>query len=365
MEFPVPQNSGGEMIRIPTTEPEAALDFCRSLAKVLKEHPQAFAGGHDVQEDKTPEVSLVIPLFNEEGNLPPLYSRIDEVFRGLGISLEFVFVNDGSKDGTARLLDELTEKDPRVCFVEFARNFGHQVAISAGLEHTQGKAVIIMDGDLQDPPEVLPQFIAKWREGYDVVYAIRENRKEWWPKRLAYALFYRILQYVSQIEIPLDAGDFCIMDRRVVDHLVMIPERHRFLRGIRSWLGFRQIGLPYERQARHSGKPKYTLKSLFFLALDGMLSFSYMPLRTIVLVGMVISAFSIGLAIFYILKKALFTLNPPGFATIAVAVFFMAGIQLVTIGVMGEYVARISDEVKRRPLYIASRVVRGKTASKS
>jgi glycosyltransferase involved in cell wall biosynthesis len=356
---------GGEMTRIPTTEPLAALEFCRSLATLIQNHPDVFAGKREAEYASRPEISVVIPLYDEEENLPTLYARLSAVFRDLGMTFEIVFVNDGSKDSTSRLLEDLVRNDERVCLVELARNFGHQVAISAGLEHARGTAVIIMDGDLQDPPEVLPQFIAKWREGFDVVYAIREKRKEWWPKRLSYALFYRILQWISQVDIPLDAGDFCIMDRRVVEHLVMIPERHRFLRGIRSWLGFRQIGLPYERHARYGGKPKYTLKRLFFLALDGMLSFSYMPLRTIVIVGMVISVFSIGLALFYILKKVLFTLNPPGFATIAVAVFFMAGIQLVTIGVMGEYIARISDEVKRRPLYIASRVIRGKSASTS
>lgn len=358
-------SSRKKSISVATTESKAALALCRSLERMLKANPQLLSGSVTDEAIPIPDISVVVPLFDEQENLPVLYSRLTTVLKSLNVEFEFVFVNDGSRDTTPAILDGLAAADERVNFIDLARNFGHQVAISAGLEHSRGKAVVVMDGDLQDPPEVLPEFIAKWKEGYDVVYAIREKRKEWWMKRLAYAVFYRLLQWISQIDIPLDAGDFCIMDRRVVDHLTKIPERHRFLRGIRSWLGFRQIGLAYERQARYGGKPKYTLKRLIYLALDGMLSFSYMPLRTIVMIGMMISLFSIGLAVFYILKKVLFTLNPPGFATLAVAVFLLAGIQLVTTGVMAEYVARISDEVKRRPLYIASRIVKGRDLSKS
>jgi glycosyltransferase involved in cell wall biosynthesis len=254
------------------------------------------------------------------------------------------------------MLRQMAEEDRRVVVVDLARNFGHQVAISAGLDHSRGGAVIIMDGDLQDPPEVLPEFVAKWREGYDVVYAIREQRKEGPLMRAAYALFYRALKRVASIDIPLDAGDFCIMDRRVVDLLNGMPERNRFVRGIRSWVGLSQTGLAYERHARHAGKPKYTFTRLLYLALDGMISFSYLPLRLISLAGLGVSLMSILIAIFYTVQKLTVGLSPPGFATLVVAVFFLAGIQLITIGVIGEYVGRIFEEVKARPLYVVRRV---------
>ena len=207
---------------------------------------------------------------------------------------------------------------------------------------------------------VLPQFIAKWREGHDVVYAIREQRKESWVKRAAYAAFYRLLQRVANIDIPLDAGDFCIMDRRVVDLLIGMPERNRFVRGIRSWVGLDQIGLAYERHARHAGKPKLTFTRLVYLALDGLVSFSYVPLRVITMLGFTVSVLSIILAVFYVLQKLTVGLNPPGFATIIVAIFFLSGMQLTTIGVIGEYVGRIFEEVKRRPLYVVRQVVSGR-----
>jgi dolichol-phosphate mannosyltransferase len=220
--------------------------------------------------------------------------------------------------------------------------------------------VIVMDADLQDPPEALPRFIDKWPEGHDVVYAVREQRKEIWLKRAAYALFYRLLQRVANIEIPLDAGDFCIMDRRVVDLLQGMPERNRFVRGIRSWVGLNQVGLAYERQARHAGRPKYTFTRLVYLALDGLVSFSYLPLRAITMLGFGVSLVSIVLAVFYVIQKLTVGLNPPGFATLIVAIFFLAGMQLITIGVIGEYVGRIFEEVKQRPLYVIRTVTRGR-----
>jgi len=270
-----------------------------------------------------------------------------------------VFVDDSSRDSSVSLLRGLAGDDTHVLVVELARNFGHQIAISAGLDHARGHGVIIMDADLQDPPEVLPQFIDKWREGHDVVYAIRAQRKESWMKRAAYAMFYRLLQRVANIEIPLDAGDFCIMDRRVVDLLVGMPERNRFVRGIRSWVGLDQIGLAYERHARHAGKPKFTFTRLVYLALDGLVSFSYIPLRVITVLGFVVSFISIVLAIFYVIQRLTIGLYPPGFATLTVAIFFLAGIQLITIGVIGEYVGRIFEEVKRRPLYVVRQLSGG------
>ncbi|MEI7769585.1 MAG: glycosyltransferase family 2 protein, partial [Chloroflexales bacterium] len=298
----------------------------------------------------------VFPAFNEQENLPALYARLLGALDPLGVSYEIVFVNDGSRDRTLPMLQQLSAADPRVLVIDLARNFGHQIAISAGLDHARGRAVIIMDGDLQDPPEVLPEFIAKWREGHDVVYAVRAQRKEGPLKRAAYTLFYRLLKQVSSIDIPLDAGDFCIMDRRVVDLLSGMPERNRFVRGIRSWVGLDQVGLAYERHARHAGRPKYTLSRLIYLALDGLISFSYLPLRMISLAGLGVSLMSILIAIFYTIQKLTVGLSPPGFATLVVAIFFLSGIQLITIGVIGEYVGRIFEEVKGRPLYVVRRV---------
>jgi polyisoprenyl-phosphate glycosyltransferase len=343
---------------IPTDDAQAALRFCQGLAHLLSGQISSASEPASVNLH-IPALSVVIPAFNEQENLPILYKRLRETLDKVEPDFEIVFIDDGSRDNSLEIMHALAAKDEKVCVVELARNFGHQVAISAGLDYARGQGVIIMDADLQDPPEVLPQFIDKWREGHDVVYAIRTNRKEGWFKVKAYSLFYRLLQHVANIEIPIDAGDFCIMDRKVVDILVQMPERNRFVRGIRSWVGLDQVGLAYEREARNSGQPKYTLTRLTFLALDGLVSFSYIPLRMITLLGISVSIISILLAIFYIIKKLTYGLNPPGFATTVVAIFFLAGIQLITIGVIGEYVGRIFEEVKRRPLYVIRRVTRG------
>jgi len=277
---------------------------------------------------------------------------------GANLDFEIVFVDDGSRDASLQKLNEVAASDRRVVVIELARNFGHQVAITAGLDFARGKAVTVMDADLQDPPEVVPEFVAKWREGNEVVYAIRAKRQEGWIKRTSYKVFYRLLRHVANIDIPLDAGDFCIMDRRVVDLLKSMPERNRFVRGIRSWVGFRQVGLPLERQARHAGRSKYTVGSLMLLAADGLISFSFVPLRIIVALGISVSCLSTLLAIFFFVKKLLYGLTPPGYASIIVSIFFLAGVQLVTLGVIGEYVGRIFEEAKRRPMYILRRVSR-------
>lgn len=350
---------------IPTEDPVAALHFCRALAALVAAdahnglcHPLGLA--HPVAAPVLPplDLSLVIPAFNEEENLPELHHRLRAALDPLGLAYEIIFVNDGSRDRTLDVLHDLAHHDPCVVVLDLARNFGHQVAISAGMDHSRGQAVMILDADLQDPPEVLPQFISKWREGYDVVYAVREQRKEGFFKRSAYSLFYRLLKRVAHIDIPLDAGDFCIMDRRVVDLLNAMPERNRFVRAIRSWVGLNQVGLAYERQARHAGQPKYTFRKLLYLALDGLVSFSYLPLRLISMTGVAVSILSMLIAIVYIIQKLTVGLYPPGFATTVVAIFFLAGIQLITIGVIGEYVGRIFEEVKRRPLYVVRQVWR-------
>lgn len=356
-------------IPIPTTDPEEALRFCRLLQRMLNENngsseedpiigqtaQDSFPEGQ--RHSIPPEISIVIPVYNEEGNLLPLYERLTAVLEGIRQDYEIIFVVDGSRDSSLQVLSRLASENPRVAVVELARNFGHQIAISAGLDYACGRGVVVMDADLQDPPEFIPDLISKWKEGHEVVYAVRVKRKENILKRTAYSLFYRFLNRTSNISIPLDAGDFCIMDRRIVDVLGTMPERNRFIRGIRSWVGFDQVGLNCERQARHSGKPGYSLPRLIYLALDGLTSFSYLPLRVISLLGWSVSVFSILLSIFYVVKRIFFGLNPPGFATLVVAVFFLAGVQLITIGVIGEYVGRISEEVKQRPLYVVRQVI--------
>lgn len=346
-------------VGIPTDDPQAALVFCRALAQQLGFASSVTYAASAVQEGLArPTVSVVIPVFNEQENLLELYRRLVVVLRQVEPDYEIVFVDDGSRDASLELLARLASDDPRVIVIALARNFGHQAAISAGLDQAHGSAVVVMDADLQDPPEVLEQFIKGWRQGHDVVYAVREHRKEGWIKRTCYALFYRLLQRVANIEIPLDAGDFCIMDRRVVDLLVSMPERNRFVRGIRSWVGLDQVGLRYERQARYAGKTKYSYYRLLTLALDGLVSFSFVPLRVISGIGMVVSLVSIVLAVVYAVQKLTIGLSPPGFPTTIVAIFFLAGIQLITIGVIGEYVGRIFEEVERRPMYVVQRVIR-------
>jgi dolichol-phosphate mannosyltransferase len=350
---------------IPVDDPQEALRYCRSLARLLAERPEiagmqavTLAGG-DTATALHPELSVVMPVYNEAENIPALHTRLTEVMQAQGAPYELVFVDDGSTDGSLGLLRELSRHGPHMVVVELARNFGHQVAISAGMDFARGDAVVVMDSDLQDPPEVLPQFIAKWQEGYDVVYGVREQRKESWPMRVAYAGFYRLLRRMADVDIPLDAGDFCLLDRRVVDLLCAMPERNRFVRGIRSWVGLRQIGVPYRRGARQGGRPKYTIGHLMLLALEGFVSFSHVPLRAASLLGIAISLASLALAVFYFVKRVVSGLNPPGFATLVVAVLFLAGVQLITLGIIGEYVGRTFDEVKQRPLYIVRRVLNG------
>ena len=223
------------------------------------------------------QYSLILPIFNEQENIETLYSRIDKVMKQIDRSYEIIFINDGSTDKSQVILTALAKKNKAVKVINFSRNFGHQIAVTAGLNHSSGEVVAILDADLQDPPEVLPSFFKKLSEGYDVVYAIRRHRKESIPKRIMYYLFYRLLRLVANISIPLDSGDFCVMSRRVVLLLKNLPERNRFIRGLRSWVGFRQTGLTYERQGRMAGKSKYTLAKMFKLAFDGIFSFSYIP----------------------------------------------------------------------------------------
>lgn len=305
-------------------------------------------------------LSIVIPVLNEEQNVPELVRRLRHVLGPAGISFEVVFVDDGSTDRTPEILHALHAEDDRIKAVHLARNFGHQAAISAGLRAAAGDAVVVMDGDLQDSPEMLPVFLERWQAGYDVVYAIRERRAESWPKRLAYRVFYRLLARISQIEMPLDSGDFSLMSRHVVDVLNAMPERTRFVRGMRSWAGFRQIGVPHLRGTRFAGEAKYTYRGLVHLALDGFFSFSYRPLQLASLCGVVVSTLAFALAVGLVVLKLTHGIPLVGWTSLMVAVLFLGGVQLICVGILGEYVGRIYEESRGRPQYLVARVV-GKT----
>ncbi len=300
-----------------------------------------------------PLLSIIVPIYNEEETLPELDRRLIGALEDLGETFEVILVNDGSRDGSFEVMSAMVARDPRIRVIDFSRNFGHQAAFYAGLRRAAGQATILMDGDLQDPPEAIADLVAKWREGFEVVYAIRKHRKEGFLKRTAYSLFYRLLRSIAYIEIPMDAGDFALMDERVVRLLRGMRERNKFLRGLRSWVGFRQIGLPCDRGERYAGRPKYSIRRLFRLAFDGLLAYSYVPLRIAFVLGLLISGVSFLLASVYFLQRIFSPADiPKGFTTLAILVLFLGGVQLLTIGLLGEYLGRIYDEVKRRPEYI-------------
>lgn len=299
--------------------------------------------------------SIVAPIYNEIENIPELYRRVCNVMDALGEPWELVLVDDGSTDGSTEAIRTLAAQDRRVRPVIFSRNFGHQIAITAGWDYARGRAVIIIDADLQDPPEVIPELIARWKEGYQVVYAVRTEREgETWFKKFTAALFYRIIFRITDVKIPVDTGDFRLMDRRVVDVLKTMRERHRFPRGMSAWVGFRQIGVPYRRAARFAGVTKYPFRKMLRLALNAITSFSYFPLQLATYFGFISAA----LAILAIPVVAVMRLMGSHFfegqATTLIAVLFLGGVQLISLGVLGEYVGRIYDEVKGRPLYIVS-----------
>jgi dolichol-phosphate mannosyltransferase len=304
-------------------------------------------------------ISVVVPCYNEREVVKALHQRLTAAAESWDEPFEVVIVDDGSLPDSWAEVAKIAEADSRWRVIRFSRNFGHQTAVSAGLSYASGDAVLVIDADLQDPPEVLGQFIRKWREGYEVVFAVRRKRKEGLFKRAAYALFYRFLGRLSKVKIPYDSGDFCLMDRKVVDLLVAMPEQNRFVRGMRAWAGFRQVGIEYERQARVAGETHYSLIKLINLAVDGVFSFSTIPLRLVTYLGIGFSMVALVGAVFTIAQKvfepqfAKIGLRPvPGFATTVVSVLFLGGVQLISLGIIGEYVGRIYDEVKRRPLWV-------------
>ncbi|MBM4413062.1 MAG: glycosyltransferase family 2 protein [Chloroflexi bacterium] len=301
-----------------------------------------------------PVLSVVAPVYDEEVLLPEFYRRVISAMEPLGVPFELILVNDGSHDRSGVIMDELHAQDARVKVVHFSRNFGHQIAITAGTDHAQGDAVAVIDSDLQDPPEVIVDMFHKWREGYQVIYGVRSERDgETAFKRATASMFYRLIRKITNINLPLDTGDFRLMDRRVVDAMKKMREHHRFMRGLSVWVGFKQTGVSYRRDARKAGVTKYPLRKMLQFALDAITSFSYLPLQLATYSGFAIA----GLSVVAILIAIILRLTGnviAGQATTLVSVLFLGGIQLIFLGIIGEYLGRIYDEVKRRPLYIVA-----------
>lgn len=302
-----------------------------------------------------PKFSIIAPIYNELENLPVLYSRIKEVMGQTEEDWELILIDDGSRDGSTDKIRELGQLDSRIKPVIFARNFGHQIAVTAGLDYSRGDAVIIIDADLQDPPEVILDLVAKWREGYEVVYAVRAEREgETWFKKTTAALFYRLIYRITDVKIPLDTGDFRLLDRKVVNVMCKMRERHRFLRGMATWVGFKQIGVEYNRAARFAGETKYPLKKMLKLALNAITGFSYFPLQVATYLGFIAAGLSIITIPVVIILRMTSSPQFTGQATTLIVVLFLGGVQLISLGIIGEYIGRIYDEVKGRPLYIVA-----------
>lgn len=297
--------------------------------------------------------SIIAPIYNEVVNLPELYRRVSEVMNSTGEFWELILVDDGSTDGSTDLIRQYAEQDPHVRPVIFARNFGHQIAVTAGLDYSRGEAVVIIDSDLQDPPEVILDLIGKWREGYEIVYAVREEREgESWFKLFTAGLFYRLIYRITDVDIPLDTGDFRLLDRNVVSVLNQMRERHRFLRGMSAWVGFRQVGVPYRRAARFAGETKYPFRKMLRLAITAITGFSYFPLQLATVIGFISAGISILTIPVVIAMRLAGNQAFFGQATTLIAVLFLGGVQLISLGILGEYVGRLYDEAKGRPLYI-------------
>jgi dolichol-phosphate mannosyltransferase len=302
--------------------------------------------------------SVVAPCYNEEQSLPELYRRIKEVMEQTGETWELVLVNDGSADHTAELMSQLNATDPRVHYIDFARNFGHQIAVTAGMDYAQGDAVVLIDADLQDPPELIWDMIDQWKAGYQVVYAVRKERKgESWFKLFTAKAFYRLIYRITDVEIPLDTGDFRLMDRKVVNAMKQMTERHRFIRGMTSWVGFKQTGVEYVRQERFAGQTKYPIRKMLKFAMNAITGFSYLPLQLATYLGFIIAGLSAVGVIAVIVARLSGSQAFLGQATTLIMVLFLGGVQLISLGIIGEYLGRIYDEVKGRPMYIVNQAV--------
>ncbi|HQE98389.1 MAG TPA: glycosyltransferase family 2 protein [Anaerolineae bacterium] len=307
-----------------------------------------------------PRFSVVAPVFNEEALIEEFYQRVRNVMEGIGEPWELVLVNDGSRDRSPQLMDQLYAQDPEhVVVLHFSRNFGHQLAITAGSDYARGDAVTVIDSDLQDPPEVIPEFIAKWREGYEVVYGVRAEREgETWFKLFTADLFYRLIQALTDVVIPMEAGDFRLLDRKVVEVMREMHEGHRFVRAMVSWVGFRQIGVPYRRLARKAGESKYPFRKMFRLALDAITGFSFLPLKLALWCGALATVAGLIMALVLLILRLNGSMPLAGQGLTASLVLFMGGVQLLVMGILGEYLGRIYDEVRRRPLYIIREIKR-------
>jgi polyisoprenyl-phosphate glycosyltransferase len=299
------------------------------------------------------DVSVIIPIYNEEENIHRLIDRLKGVIQQLNVTCEYIFINDGSRDRSIHLIKMLAAEDPQVKYIDLSRNFGHQIAVTAGLDHASGRAVVIIDADLQDPPELIIDLYKKLNEGYQVVYAKRKSRKgENFMKKFTAKLFYRLLAKITSVSIPVDTGDFRIIDYRVVQVLKQMPEQQKFLRGQISWIGFKQTYVEYERDERHGGKTGYTYKKMIRLALDGITSFSNFPLKFATIAGFIVSGCAF-VAVIYALYSRFFSNSyEPGWTSLMISVLFIGGIQLIGIGIIGEYISRIASNVRSRPLYI-------------
>jgi polyisoprenyl-phosphate glycosyltransferase len=305
-------------------------------------------------------LSVIVPIFNEEATLPELARRLPRALEGLGFrAIEILLVSDGSRDDSERMIREIVELDPRFQGIFLTRNFGHQAAVSIGMSQARGTVVAVIDGDLQDPPEAIGSLVAALAQGNDVAYGVRTKRKEGVLLRWAYFTFYRLLRFVSMIDVPLDSGDFCCMRRRVVNAMLALPERNRFVRGLRAWVGFAQVGVEYERAARFAGAPKYTLRKNLGLAYDGLFSFTKLPVRFIQVAGFILSFVAIMIAMGYLVWSLVAPHRfPQGFASLIISIWFFAGIQMLCLGIVGEYVVRTCDEGRGRPVALVREIVR-------
>ncbi len=341
------QTANLEKIDLPNPE------LARQMAAILLKMADS------VKQDQEPiveniELSIIFPIYNEEENIPLLYRKVVDALEGNNVaSAELIFINDGSSDRSEQIVRELRAWDPRVKLVNFSRNFGHQAAITAGIDLSSGDAVILMDADMQDPPHVVGDMLREWRAGAEIVYAVRRKRDDdTWAKRVFAYSFYRLLQYVASIEIPLDTGDFCLLDKKVVTYLKALPERNRFLRGLRSWLGFKQVAVEFDRPARFAGEAKYTFRQSLTLAINGIVGFSTFPLRLAVITGFM-SCIMAGFIMMYALGAYFFEVSiARGWTSLVFVVLTIGGVQLILLGSIGEYIGRIYDEVKQRPNYV-------------
>ncbi len=300
-----------------------------------------------------PKLSVIIPIYNEEGNIPALVERLKGVVDSMNLSYEFIFINDGSKDNSLRLIKDYSEQYPFIKYINFSRNFGHQIAVSAGLDHCYGDAIVIIDADLQDPPELIIEMYEKYKRGFEVVYAQRSKRAgETMFKTLTAKYFYRIISRITSINIPVDTGDFRIIDRKVVDVLKQMPEQQKFLRGQIAWAGFNQTYITYDREERKAGETGYTIRKMLKLALDGITSFSDFPLKFATFSGFVVSGVAFVMILYALYSRYIIKDYVPGWTSLMLAVLFLGGIQLISIGIIGEYISRMSANVRQRPLYI-------------